>query len=72
MFRLLREIEKETLSGLAARLLGELPSDIYRLFLNPLIFSEDGSDDYLLRRALLHVWQLRKDPDRFPIFRGWH
>ena len=47
MFRLLREIEKETLSRTRRSLLGELPSDIYRLFLNPLIFSEDGSDDYL-------------------------
>jgi len=37
MFRLLREIEKETLARTRRSLLGELPADCYRLFLNPLI-----------------------------------
>ena len=47
MFRLLREIEKETLARTRRSLLGELPADCYRLFLNPLILTEDGRDDYL-------------------------
>jgi len=53
-------------SPLAAR---ELPSDIYRLFLNPLIFSEDGSDDYLCAEHYYMFGNFEKDPDRFPIFR---
>ena len=69
MFRLLREIEKETLSRTRRSLLGELPSDIYRLFLNPLIFSEDGSDDYLCAEHYYMFGNFEKDPDRFPIFR---
>src|SRR5271170_2860133 len=47
MFRLLREIEKETLARTRRSLLGDLPADCYRLFLNPLILTEDGRDDYL-------------------------
>ncbi|MGA7080297.1 MAG: hypothetical protein WBY61_16380, partial [Terriglobales bacterium] len=51
LFRLLGEIEKETLartrrSLLGESSLGEVPTD-YRFFLNPLILTEDGRDDYL-------------------------
>src|SRR6202167_3497998 len=47
VFRLLCAIEKEPLARTRRSLRGELPADCYRLFLNPLILTEDGRDDYL-------------------------
>ena len=65
LFRLLREIEKETLVRTRRSLLGALPSDTYRLFLNPLIFTEDGRDDYLCAEHYYMFGNFDKDPDRF-------
>ncbi len=69
IFRLLREIEKETLSRTRRSLLGELPADTYRLFLNPLILTEDGRDDYLCAEHYYMFGNFDKDPDRFPSLR---
>jgi len=69
VFRLLRDIEKETLSRTRRSLLGELPADTYRLFLNPLIFTEDGRDDYLCAEHYYMFGNFERDPDRFPILR---
>ncbi|MGO8984368.1 MAG: hypothetical protein ACLPHI_00985 [Terriglobales bacterium] len=69
MFRLLREIEKETLARTRRSLLGELPVDCYRLFLNPLILTEDGRDDYLCAEHYYMFGNFDRDPDRFPSFR---
>jgi class 3 adenylate cyclase len=66
MFRLLCEIEKETLARTRSSLLGELPGDCYRLFLNPLILTEDGCDDYLCAEHYYMFGNFAKDPDRFP------
>ena len=66
MFRMLREIEKETLARTRRSLLGDLPADGYRLFLNPLILSEDGRDDYLCAEHYYMFGNFDKDPDRFP------
>ncbi len=80
MFRLLREIEKETLARTRRSLLGEpvfgestrakpvrgnLPADCYRLFLNPLVLTEDGRDDYLCAEHYYMFGNFDKDPDRF-------
>ncbi|MBZ5655847.1 MAG: hypothetical protein LAO56_11300 [Acidobacteriia bacterium] len=65
LFRLLRDIEKETLARTRRSLLGELPADTYRLFLNPLIFTEDGRDDYLCAEHYYMFGNFDKDPDRF-------
>ena len=65
LFRLLREVEKETLARTRRSLLGELPFDIYRLFLNPLIFTEDGRDDYLCAEHYYMFGNFDKDADRF-------
>jgi len=65
LFRLLREIEKETLVRTRRSLLGHLPSDTYRLFLNPLIFTEDGRDDYLCAENYYMFGNFDKDRDRF-------
>src|ERR1039457_4563603 len=74
LFRLLREIEKETLartrrSLLGESLLGELPAGWYRLFLNPLILTEDGRDDYLCAEHYYMFGNFARDPDRFPSLR---
>ncbi len=69
MFRLLREIEKETLARTRRSLLGELPADCYRLFLNPLILTEDGRDDYLCAEHYYMFGNFDKDPDRFNTLR---
>jgi len=65
VFRLLREIEKETLARTRRSLFGEHASDCYRLFLNPLIFTEDGRDDYLCAEHYYMFGNFDKDPDRF-------
>ena len=69
MFRLLREIEKETLARTRRSLLGDLPADVYRLFLNPLILTEDGRDDYLCAEHYYMFGNFDKDPDRFSSLR---
>ena len=65
VFRLLREIEKETLARTRRSLFGEIPLDSYRLFLNPLIFTDDGRDDYLCAEQYYMFGNFDKDPDRF-------
>ena len=65
IFRLLREIEKETLARTRRSLFGDIASDTYRLFLNPLIFTEDGRDDYLCAEHYFMFGNYEKDPDRF-------
>ncbi|MFY9558992.1 MAG: hypothetical protein WAQ52_02040 [Terriglobales bacterium] len=65
IFRLLREIEKETLARTRRSLFGDLPADTYRLFLNPLILTEDGRDDYLCAEHYYMFGNFDKDPDRF-------
>ena len=69
VFRVLRDIEKETLARTRRALLGELAADTYRLFLNPLIFTEDGRDDYLCAEHYYMFGNFERDPDRFSILR---
>ena len=49
-------------------LLGELPAHDYRLFLNPLIFTEDGRDDYLCAQHYYMFGNFSKDRTAFPAF----
>jgi len=65
IFRLLREIEKETLARTRRSLFGETANDSYRLFLNPLIPTEDGRDDYLCAEHYYMFGNFDKDPDTF-------
>jgi hypothetical protein len=69
VFHLLCEIEKETLARTRRSLLGELPADAYCLFLNPLILTEDGRDDYLCAEHYYMFGNFDKDPDRFSSLR---
>ena len=65
VLRLLRVIEKETLARTRRSLLGDTCPDTYRLFLNPLILTEDGRDDYLSAEHYYMFGNFDQDPDRF-------
>jgi len=69
IFRLISEIERETLARTRSSLLGDLPGECYRLFLNPLILTENGNDDYLCAEHYYMFGNFAKDPDRFPSLR---
>jgi hypothetical protein len=65
LFRVLREIEKETLARMRRSLFGNHSEVEYRLFLNPLVFTEDGCDTYLNAEHYVMLGNFDRDPDRF-------
>src|SRR5947199_6479919 len=65
LFRTLREIEKETLARTRRSLFGGGAEAVYKLFLNPVIFIEDGRDTYLNAEHYVMLGNFDKDPDRF-------
>jgi len=69
IFRTLREIEKETLSRTRRSLFGTACEEEYKLFLNPLIFAEDGKDPHVNAEHYVMLGNFDRDPDRFPSIR---
>jgi class 3 adenylate cyclase len=65
LFETLREAEKETLGRMRRSLVGDDSSGTYELFLNRLLFTEDGRDDYLNAEHYVMVGNYERDPDRF-------
>ena len=65
LLRTLREIEKETLARTRRSLFGNSYDEQYKLFLNPLIFTEDGRDTYLNAEQYVMLGNFDRDPDRF-------
>ena len=65
LFRTLRETEKETLGRTRRSLFGTNDEEPYKLFLNPLIFTEDGADTYLNADYYVMLGNFERDPDRF-------
>jgi len=65
LFRVLREIEKETLARTRRSLFGNKTEADYKLFLNPLIFTEDGRDIYLNAEHYVLFGNFDRDSDRF-------
>jgi hypothetical protein len=65
LFHTLREIERESLSRTRRSLFGARAEVEYKLFLNPLNFSEDGRDDYLNAQHYFMFGNFDRDPDRF-------
>ncbi|MEO5937176.1 MAG: hypothetical protein ABIP81_08175 [Terriglobales bacterium] len=65
IFSTLREIEKETLSRMRRSLLGDVSAASYDLFLNRLLFTEDGRDDFLNAEFYVMLGNYDRDPDRF-------
>jgi hypothetical protein len=65
LLRTLRDIEKETLARTRRSLFGNSYDEQYKLFLNPLIFTEDGRDTYLNADQYVMLGGFDRDPDRF-------
>jgi class 3 adenylate cyclase len=69
IFETLREVEKSTLGRTRRSLFGEETSDgsffTYPLFLNRLLFSEDGRDDFLCAEYYVMLGNWDRDPDRY-------
>ena len=65
LFETLREVEKETLSRMRRSLFGDASAAAYDLFLNRLLFTEDGRDDYLNAEHYVMLGNFERDPDRF-------
>ena len=74
LFETLREIEKGTLARTRRSLFGEAKAGegdrarfgSYGLFVNRLLFSEDGRDDYLCAEHYVMLGNWERDPDRYP------
>jgi hypothetical protein len=69
LFETLREVEKSTLAHTRRSLFGEETSTgtwfSYPLFMNRLLFSEDGRDDYLCAEYYVMLGNWDRDPDRY-------
>ncbi len=69
IFETLREVEKNTLARTRRSLFGEESSGssyfTYPLFLNRLLFSEDGRDDYLCAEHYVMLGNWDRDSDRY-------
>lgn len=65
LFHTLREVERETLSRMRQSYFGSHVDAVYKLFLNPLIFTEDGRDTYLNAEQYVMLGNFDKDPDRY-------
>ncbi|HXY06533.1 MAG TPA: hypothetical protein VEI52_01665 [Terriglobales bacterium] len=65
LFRTLRDAEKDTLAHKRRSLFGTGGDEPYRLFLNPLMFSEDGNDARLNAEHYVMLGNFESDPDRF-------
>jgi hypothetical protein len=63
LFRTLREIERETLATTRRSLFGEKPHADYQVFLNQLIFLEEGRDSYLQAEHYVLIGGFENDPD---------
>src|SRR5215472_16621178 len=65
LFLTVRDVEKESLSRTRRSLFGDSGLASYDLFLNRLIFTEDGRDDYLNAEHYVMLGNYERDPDRF-------
>jgi hypothetical protein len=69
LFVVLREAEKETLGRTRRSLFGDNAAAIYELFLNRLVFSEDGQDNLLNAEHYVMLGNYDRDRDRFHVMR---
>ncbi len=66
LFHTLREVEKETLIRMRRSLFGSSEGPGYDLFVNQLIFTENGRDDHMNAEHYVMFGNFDKDPDRYP------
>jgi hypothetical protein len=69
LYETLREIEKETVLHMRRSVFGDAESAAYELFLNRLIFSEDGHDDFVKAEHYVMLGNYERDPDRLAVLR---
>ncbi len=67
LFATLREIEKESLARMRRVLFGDAELGVYELFMDRLLFSENGRDDYLNAEHYVMLGNYDKDVDRFEL-----
>lgn len=65
LFRIMREIERETLSTMRRSFFGEQPAADYQLFLHQFIFLEESRDSYLTSEYYVLIGGFENDPDSF-------
>src|SRR5215831_2743626 len=65
LFSVFRDVEKEKLGKTRRSLFGETAAAAYELFLNRLLFSEDGRDNYLNAEHYVMLGNYDRDRDRF-------
>src|SRR5262249_13372626 len=65
LFATIRDVEKEKLSKTRRSLFGGTAAGAYDLFVNRLLFSEDGQDDYLNAEHYVMLGNYDRDRDRF-------
>ncbi|MGC2321731.1 MAG: hypothetical protein WA463_03780 [Terriglobales bacterium] len=65
LFRAQRDLEKEQLARMRRSLFGDEYADVYDIFLNRLLFAEEGRDDYLNAEHYVMLGNYERDPDRF-------
>ena len=70
LFRTLREIERETLATVRRSFFGETSGADYQVFLNQLIFHEEGRDSYLQAEHYVLIGGFENDPDSIGNIRG--
>lgn len=64
LFHILRDAEKETLGRMRRSLFGDTAALAYDLFLNRLLFTEDGQDAFLNAEHYVMLGNYESDPDR--------
>jgi len=69
LFVVLREAEKEALGRTRRSLFGDTAAASYELFLNRLVFSEDGQDNLLNAEHYVMLGNYDRDRDRFQTMR---
>ena len=65
LFRMQRDLEKESLARMRRSLFGDDNASLYEIFLNRLLFTEEGRDDYLNAEHYVMLGNYERDPDRF-------
>ena len=69
LYEILREIEKETVAPMRRSMFAESESSSYELFINRLIFSEGGGDDFLKAQYYVMLGNFDRDIDRLSVLR---
>ena len=70
LFRTLRQIERETLASMRRSFFGENQETDYQIFLNRLIFHEEGRDSCLQAEHYVLIGGFENDPDSMGNLRG--